>query len=29
MFRMKLNKVTSHSSESEFKEVAKLIVDMI
>jgi hypothetical protein len=29
MFRMKLNKVTSHSSESEFKEVAKQIVGMI
>jgi hypothetical protein len=29
MFRMKLNKITSHSSESEFKKVAKLIVDMI
>jgi len=29
MFRMKVNKVTSHSSESQFKEVAKLIVDMI
>ena len=29
MFRMKLNKITSHSSESEFKAVAKLIADMI
>ncbi len=29
MFRMKLNKVTSHSSEAAFKEVAKLIADMI
>jgi hypothetical protein len=29
MFRMKLNKVTSHSSESEFKEVVKQIADMI
>jgi hypothetical protein len=27
MFRMKLNKVTSHSSEDSFKEVAKLIAD--
>src|SRR5688572_21051598 len=29
MFRMKLNKVTSHSSEVEFKEVTKTIVDKI
>lgn len=29
MFRMKLNKVTSHTSEMYFKEVAKLIVDNI
>ena len=29
MFRMKLNKVTSHSSEVNFKEVARLIVDKI
>jgi hypothetical protein len=29
MFRMKLNKVTSHSSEVYFKEVARLIVDKI
>ncbi len=27
MFRLKLNKVTSHSSEANFKEVAKLIAD--
>jgi hypothetical protein len=27
MYRMKLNKVTSHSSEAEFKRVGKLIVD--
>jgi hypothetical protein len=27
MFRMKLNKVTSHSSEADFKEVTKLIAD--
>jgi hypothetical protein len=27
MFRMKLNKVTSHSSETEFKGVAKKIAD--
>jgi len=29
MFRMKLNKVTSHSSEMNFKEVAKHIADKI
>src|SRR6478609_6449138 len=29
MFRMKLNKVTSHSSVAEFKEVTRLIVDKI
>ncbi len=29
MFRLKLNKVTSHSSEVEFKEITKLIVDKI
>jgi hypothetical protein len=29
MFRMKLNKVTSHSSVTNFKEVAKLIADKL
>jgi hypothetical protein len=29
MFRLKLNKVTSHSSKVEFKEVTRLIVDKI
>ena len=29
MFRLKLNKVTSHSSEAEFKEVTRFIVDKI
>ncbi len=29
MFRMKLNKVTSHSSEADFKEVTKLIADAL
>ena len=29
MFRLKLNKVTSHSSVADFKEVARLIVDRI
>ena len=29
MIRLKLNKVTSHSSEAEFKEVTRLIVDKI
>jgi len=29
MFRLKLNKVTSHSSVTNFKEVARLIVDRI
>ena len=29
MFRMKLNKVTSHSSEKNFKEVARLIADKL
>ncbi|HEY6977595.1 MAG TPA: hypothetical protein VH396_14960, partial [Chitinophagaceae bacterium] len=29
MFRMKLNKVTSHSSEVKFKEVSGLIVDKL
>ena len=29
MLRLKLNKVTSHSSEAEFKEVTRLIVDKI
>lgn len=29
MFRMKLNKITSHSSETEFKAVAKRIVDKL
>ena len=29
MFRLKLNKVTSHSSEAEFKKVTRLIVDKI
>jgi len=29
MFRMKLNKITSHSSETEFKNVAKHVADTI
>jgi len=29
MFRLKLNKVTSHSSVTNFKEVAKLITDRL